>query len=212
MILTIEQTKELLDIINRNQAVVIIKELGPSFLTDDDKSLLTDSGVKWQTLYDPSLDTIFTSFHFGILSEALGFANTNKVTYKQLKEYITKGNYIPLTAREIATVNSIKWQSFSSLKSLNNRIFQDVNKVLLTGTKKEQQEFIASEIKQGYIDRKSTSEIANNIALKVGDWSRDFDRIVEYASQTAFEQGKAATIIRQFKILYKIISYRRNRE
>lgn len=199
MILSPQQTNSLLEIINRNQAIIIGREFGLDFLSDYDKFLLQSFGVDLDVLYSPQTDTIFTSFHFGLLSDALkDIGEVENITYQDLFDYISNGDYIPLTQRELATLNSIKTQSLASLKGINNRIFQDINNILQDSSRKAQEEFIRNEIERGVRNKKTTREIANEIAHKTGDWSRDFDRIVQYTSQSAYEKGKAAAIERQY--------------
>jgi len=196
--LTPENTNELLNIIDRNQCVMVAKEFGPNFLTEYDKSLLSDYGVKVDELYQLENDTVFSSFHFGLLSDSLeAIRSVSKVTYDDLKEYIKGGNYIPLTEQEKATINHIKTQNLSSLKGLGGKIFQDVNGILDDNSRTAQEEFLKREVVEGTLKKQTIRQIANEIASKTGDWSRNFDRIVEYMSQSAFESGKAAAIERQ---------------
>lgn len=197
MKLTPEQQKELLEIIERNQSLVIAKEFGLEFLTEEDKKRLEDVGLNLEELYKPELDTVFTSFNLGMLSEALDIKNQN-FTYNQLKDYIKQGSYIPLTQREIATIDNIKTQSFNDVKTLNGKIFSDVNQILLDDTLANQQQFLREEIAEGLTKKKTVRQIANKIAEKTGDWSRNFDRIIEYASNTAMESGKADMIERSY--------------
>jgi hypothetical protein len=199
MILTPKQTNSLLEIIAKNQAVVLGREFGIDFLTDYDKTLLESHGVDLDSIYSEATDTIFTSFHYGMLSDALNNINyTDKLTYNDLYEYISKGEYIPLTHQEIASINSVKTQSLASLRSIGNKIFQDINQILPDTSRSTQENFIRKEIEDGVKYKKTTREIANEIAHKTGDWSRDFDRIVQYTSQTAYEAGKAAAMTRQY--------------
>ena len=83
--LTPQQANELLNIINRNQAMVIGREFGIEFLTDYDKQLLQDYGIDLTELYSESGDTIFTSFHFGMLADSLeALSKINQITYNDL--------------------------------------------------------------------------------------------------------------------------------
>lgn len=198
MQLSVLQTQELLKIIDRNQLSVIVQELGAEFLTDYDRQLLKTFGVDVNTLFHPELSSIQTSWHFGMLSEALGQTMTNKLlNYEILKNYIREGNYIPVTRQQQATLDSIKMQTFSSLKALNGNIFSDINNILTDRTREGQQEFLAQELKEGLAKRRTVAQISHDIAWKTGDWNRNFDRIIESASQTAFEEGKAAEMQRR---------------
>src|ERR1700744_1170461 len=198
MQLTIDQLNELLSIIERNQSFIIGKEFGIDFLTDIDKQRLKDFGVDIDTLYSADADTIFTSFNLGMLSEALGMANTNGISYSQLRDYIKGGNYIPLTQRESFIIQNIKNQSFNNVKALNGRIFKDVNQILIDDSLHQQQKFLREELESGVSKKETVSKIANKIAEKTGDWTRDFDRIIEYASNTSFENGKAEMISQSY--------------
>jgi len=196
MYFTPQQIEELLNIIDKNQLVTIGQELGPEFLTNSDKSILADSGIDWKSLYNPAADSIFTSFHFGMLAEALQAHDVATMTYDDIKKYIEHGDYIPMTVGEQAALNSIKAQTYNDVKKLGGRIFSDINQIGLNRLS-DQQKFLSDEIAQGYIDKKTAREIANDIARKTGDWSRDFDRIVTYTNTLAYETGKAAMITRQ---------------
>ena len=197
MQLSIQQTQELLKIIDKNQLQIIGKELGENFFTEIDRIILRSYGIDVDTLYKPELSSIQTSFHFGMLSEALGQIQAKNVSYKEIHEYVKEGKYIPVSPRQQATLDSVKMQTFSSLKSLNGKIFEDVNNILIDKTRLGQQEFLAKELKGGLSNKKTVSQIAHAIAEKTGDWNRNFGRIIETASQTAFEEGKAAEIQRQ---------------
>ena len=170
-------------------------ELGTEYLAEADKQLLLSYGINPYGLYHPELSSIMTSFHFGMLSESLGAMNAKTVTYPEIKEYVRKGNYLPVSKIQEAALQNIKTQTFASLKTLNGKIFSDVNNVLTTQF--AQQQFLAKQTKKGIEERKSIRAIANEISLKTGDWSRNFDRIIVTASQSAFEQGRASEIERR---------------
>lgn len=199
MQLTPQQTNSLLEIIHNNQSMNIGREFGLEYLTDYDKAVLEQFGVDLDQLYSPSTDTIYSSFHFGLLSDALNQLHlADKLNYNDLHEYISRGEYIPLTEQEIASINSVKLQSLASLRSIGNKIFQDINQILPDSSRSTQEEFIKKELEDGVRYKKTVREIANEIAHKTGDWSRDFDRIIQYTSQTAYEAGKAAALQRQY--------------
>lgn len=202
------QAKGLLSIIDRNQLIAIGQELGPDFLTDADRATLGKAGVNLRSLYKLERDTLFTNFHFGMLAESLQEAQVRKLTYDELVKYIAKGQYIPLTTSELATVDSIRSQTFTDIKTLHGRIFQDVNTILGDPSIGGQKNFLKREIEEGILNKDTIRKIANNIAEKTGDWSRDFDRIVTYTSTLAYEEGKAAMIQRnagdEDPLVYKI--------
>lgn len=193
MLLTPQQTNTLLETIQRNQAIFIGREFGLDFLSEYDKSLLEASGVDWQTLYSPENDSIYSSFHLGMLAQALKDVSAmNKLTYEQVRDYVKQGEYIPITSRELATITSIKNQTLSDIKSVNGKIFQDLNNILVNSSRENQEQFLREEIEEGLRKKKTLRDIANTISSKTGDWSRNFDRIVEYQANTAYQEGRAA--------------------
>lgn len=197
MFLTVDQIQELIKIIDGNQLVIIAQELGDKFLTDYDKQLLKNNGIDYDNIYKTSNSSIDLSFHFGMLAESIGAFEANKIDYKSLKEYVSGGKYIPVTALQRAALDTIKIQSFSSLKTLNGKIFSNVNNIIEANTLKDQKQFLVDEVKEGINNKKTIRQIANDISDKTGDWSRDFDRIIETTSQNAFELGKASEIERK---------------
>lgn len=197
MQLSVQETQELLRIIDKNQLAVIGSELGSEFLTDYDRQLLNSYGVDPDTLYSPELSSLNTSFHFGMLSEALGSFEASKITYGEIRQYVKEGRYLPVSERQRAALASIKMSTFSSLRSMGGNIFSDVNNILTDKTLAGQQEFLAKELREGIDKAKTVTQIAHSIAEKTGDWGRNFDRIIETESQNAFEQGKAAAIQRR---------------
>jgi hypothetical protein len=207
MLLNPNQIEELLKIIDKNQLTAISVNLGPDFLSASDQELLMNSGVDYE--YLPEGDPIFSQFNYGLLSEALGQTAFEKLTYEQLKEYIRLGQYIPLTFSEQAAIQTIKRQTLNDLKTLDGKIFKDVNQILINNTLKEQQEFIKQEIATGLEYQKTVANIAHTISEKTGDWSRDFERIVAYNSHQAIEEGKAAMIQRNAEgeeaLVYKLV-------
>jgi hypothetical protein len=196
MILTENQIYELLTIIQKNQASFVATSFGQDFLNDYDKTILDKYAIDWTKSYDISKDIVFSSFSFGMLAQAiLNQEKIKGIDYKDLKEYISSGKYIPLTQIEKSTINSIKNQSLKDIKTLNSKIFNDVNQSLIDSSLEAQQNFLRKEIIDSSVIKKLTvSQIANEIGHKTGDWSRNFDRIVQYISQTAYEQGKASLI------------------
>lgn len=195
--ITPQQIQELLNTIDKNQTVFIAQSMGEEFLTVEDKQLLELHGIDWNTIYSSRYDTVFNSFHFGLLAYSISDIETKELTYVALKKYINSGKYIPLTLYQKEVLNSIKNQNLKDIKTLKGRIFSDVNQILLNNTPAEQQEFIKKEISDGVENGMRIKQIANEISHKTGDWSRDFDRITQFISQTAFEQGKAVAIQRR---------------
>ena len=190
-----EQIFELLRIIDRNHNIYFITQFGEDFLTKEEKDKLVEEGVDFTKLYQPENDLIFNSFHFGILAQSL-LQQAENIEYSDLKQYISRGEYLPLTTREKIVLESIRSQSLSDIKGLKGRIFQDINQILINNTRPIQEEFLREEILNRVLSKKSVEEIAREIGKKTGDWNRDFDRIVQFVSHTAYEEGKVSHILK----------------
>ena len=208
MYLTNEQTLELLSIIEKNQAILFGKQFGPEFLSEYDRSLLTANNVDWESLYNESEDGFLQSFKLGMLSQSLNDTQKLKnLKYDTLKKFVKEGKYFPLGSIERNVVNSIKQAAFSDIKTNNGKIFQDINNILGShNTIQQQEEFLRKEILSGYKKKNTLREIANDISKKTGDWSRNFDRIVEYNYNSCYQQGRLTSIEMSFgkeQLVYK---------
>lgn len=195
-----QQLHVILELIQRQTAVFSATTLGGDYLSDGEKQILKDNGIDYTKLYDESKDLVELNFHLGLLSKILSEKQVHNITFNQLKDYVTSSAYIPLNAREKATINSIKMQSMSDIRSVNERIFKDVNNVVSNqfgNARANQEEYLRDQIATGTGDRKSRKEIARQIGRLTGDWSRDFRKSVEYISHTALNEGRAAMVLRK---------------
>lgn len=206
MLLGPEQTLELLKIIDTNQAILFATQFGPEFLSSYDKSLLESHGIDWESLYSEELDSITSSFHLGMLAQTLKDTQKLKdLKFNTLKEYVRNGKYIPLSSIERNVINAIKQATYGDIKTNNGKIFQDINGILKNNNLKEQQKFLTKELLEGIKKKSTLREIANEISRKTGDWERNFDRIVEYQANSAYQAGRLASIEQQDKelLVYK---------
>lgn len=199
--LTPQQTHVILSLIERQTALFAAQTLGEQYLSDNDKKILTENGIDFKKVYDESKDLVSLNFHLGLLSKILGDNEAQKLSYEDLTQYIQRGGHIPLNAREKATLQSIKMQSMSDIRSANQRIFRDVNNVVgnqLMDARANQAEFLRDQIAEHTADRLSRRAIARKIARLTGDWNRDFNKSVQYISHTALNEGRAALLHRRY--------------
>lgn len=196
MILTPEQQQQLLKLIQRNHIGFIASSLGTAFLSNDDVKLLEDYGINAFQLYNTYSDKLLASFHLGQLAAALR-NESNNIHLKDFQQYL-KNNPLQLTKREEYVLDSVKRQALSDIKGIGSKIFQDVTNVLNENSRINQEQLIRNEIITGTEKKQSIRNISNEIASKTGDWSRNFDRIVEYVSNTAFQEGKAEYLIKTY--------------
>lgn len=199
--LTPDQVHNVIELLDRQLLFYAGKTMGQEVLSDQDKSVLANNGIDYRNIYDSSKDVANLNFHLGMLSSVLGQTEAKELTYPQLLKYIQSGQHIPLNEREIATIQSIKMQSMADIRANSGRIFQDINNVVnneFGNLKSNQQEFIREVILQGNKERKSRKEIAREIGRLTGDWSKDFNKSVQYISHTALNEGRAAMVERRY--------------
>lgn len=200
--LTPGQVHIILELLDRQILFFAGRSLGPHILSDQDKQLLASYRVDYNHSYLVDKDPVVKNFYLGILSNILSDKEVKELTSEQLINYIQSGQHIPLNAVERATIDSIKMQALSDIKTYRGRIFQDINNVVgntFSDTKANQQEFIREQILEGTAKRESRKEIARNIARLTGDWNRNFTKSVQYISHTAFNEGRAAMIERRYE-------------
>jgi hypothetical protein len=192
--LSIEQIDQILDVLRKQNITFIAKQLGPDYLTKEEKLRLKKYGIDVSKYYSLKGDVIMNSFYFGLISDALG-KDAHSTTIEQLKTYFEQGKHIPLTQTELMTIDSIKKQCLKDVKAHQGRIFSDINGTINQFEKNNREEYenvIKDVIEEGKLNKKVNGEIARDIARKTGDWSRDFSKVVEFVSHMAFDEGRAA--------------------
>ena len=197
--LTVDNIKSLLDIIDKNNIIYINKNLGPSYLNEQELSVLKNMGIDPQTFYSESNDIAKMSLHFGMIVDAIG-KDAEKATYNDLVEYFEKRKYIPLSKIDNLALDSVKKQYLGDIKSNKNKIFNDINNIISKSEKSNRYSYekvIRDTIKEGIVNKKVNSEIARDLGRLTGDWNRNFNRIVDFVSHTAYDEGRAISIMRK---------------
>lgn len=194
-----KQITELISIIEKNGTIFIAENLGPDYLTDVEVERLKRMGINPSKLYAPHKDFVLQQFYLGLISDAMG-REVQGVTFDDIKKNLKAGNYIPTTFREKATIESIKKQFLGDIRGINGKMFADVNGIIANNeaqNKAAYEKVIRDEVERGILARKTNREIANEIHRKTGDWSRNFDRIVQFIGHQAFDEGRAALYEKQ---------------
>lgn len=199
--LTNDQIHTVLELLDRQLIFFAGSTLGPGALSDQDKDTLAKHGINADTIYSEDKDPIVLNFHLGLLSNILSDEKAKGLSYDQLIKYIQSGQHIPLNDREKATINSIRMQSMADIRANKGKIFSDVNNVVakqFDSARADQEEFIRDRIIDSNKERSARKNISREIAKLTGDWSRNFDKSVQYISHTALNEGRAAMIERRY--------------
>ena len=189
-----KQVIELLSIIEKNGTIFIAQNLGPDYLTNSEIEGLKRMGIDPAKTYLPHKDFILQQFYLGLLSDAMG-KGIQQVSFADIKANLKAGSYIPQTFREKASIESIRKQFLGDIRGINGKVFTDVNGIISGNEAKNRSAYekvIRDEVERGKLAKKTNREISSEIHHKTGDWSRDFDKVVEYIGHQAFDEGRAA--------------------
>lgn len=192
--LTPDQIQNILNIMDKQHLMFIGKTIGPEYLTLQELNSLKKWGINPQTYYNEAKDIFKLSFHFGLIADSIGELEMKNATYEDIVDYFKKGKYIPLTKVQKFTLESVKKQYLGDIKANKGRIFNDINGVISKNEKNNRaayEDAIRKKIEQGIFERKTKRQIASELGHLTGDWNRNFVRIVDFVSHTAFDEGRA---------------------
>lgn len=162
-------------------------------LTDDDVKLLKSHGID-PDQFKSELTPFQQEFYFGRLAAVLGAQNARKVTYNDLKKYIRRGQYIPLSRAEQEALRSLETKTYNYIKGLGQNISTFIENKLLDenlARRDYYESVIRDATKRAIVERESARSVMAEIGKKTGDWQRDLGRIAETEMQNAYETGKA---------------------
>lgn len=188
---TIDQLHQALGLIQNKTNETIASEIGPEFLSKEDIRNIKAMGVDPSKIYDKKNDKILNAFLYGKLASTLRNRDTEKYRIVDLRDDIVNNRIKELSEREAIVLSHLKVNLFNDVKLMEGRIFKDISHILIKDTLANQRMLLKKEIKNGVAHKKTIQEIASAIAIKTGDWQRNFKIIVQYSITQAFEQGKA---------------------
>lgn len=215
MIFTPEDIQRLFNIIDYRLARVVADVLGKEFLTPEDINVLEAFGFDLEKEIS-SIPPYYQSFLFGRLAGILRPDQLKTLNYTDFKTYISDKQYGKLTDREKAEYSAAATRTYGYIKGMGNRIKEtlgnSVSEEEIKNLVEERRISDLSAVKQnmerGILERKSVQAIVSNIGSQVGDWNRDWGRIVETEMQNIFSLGQTQTIIEKHGIdalVYKTV-------
>lgn len=198
MIFTQQKIQEILRIINFNHTLFIGTNVGTDVLTKEDVKLLRSFGIDLKDLKTP-FTPYEQNFYFGRLAAALGNENASKLQYNDFKQYLRRGQYIPLNTREKASLSFAKQRTYSHLKNLDQTVASNTANIILNEGQSYRDLFEATtkgSIERAILERDTINSVISEIGTKTGDWARDLGRIAATEMQTVYSEGRAAQIER----------------
>lgn len=189
------QIDEIFEIMDNFNAMFISQNIGVDKLSRNDLRILKRFGINSDNIRQKNL--VDYVYKFGMLSSGLKFKRTSKFNFQTLKKFIQSGKFLPLNDVELFTLDVLKEQVTKDVNNANNRHKNDLLQIVIT---KEQDKKYAQLIKKEAIDavkeRKTKQELASILANKTNDWNRDFTKIADYVMHSAFNHGRAMSMLR----------------
>lgn len=208
MVFSEEQIREILRLVDFTNTAFVAGNISTTILSESDKQILSDFGIdisKLKTDYTPYEQL----YYFGRLASILGPLNAQKVTFSDLKKYLQRGQFIPLSDSERDALTYLENKSYSYIKGLGEDIKASiVSKIEDENLAKRSyyEKVIGDSLKRAVIERDSVKSVVSEIGLKTGDWERDLGRIAETELQNAYEYGKGASFYDKYgnkRVYYK---------
>lgn len=199
MLLSFAEIQDILGILQRHQYVLIAEQLGLNYLTQDEINILLAAGVDLDQ-FKNNQGIIDHAFLFGILAEAIKDDRAKKMSYKQFKDFIKSGNFVPLTEAEEYALEQVKNRAYTDIVGLGNRIASGTSNLIIRSNN-SQQASIRKIIRDKTVDavkyRKTATQLASDLGHATEDWERDWLRIAQYVMHEAYNYGRAQTVFKE---------------
>ena len=146
--------------------------IGSDYLSEDEMNFLEDNlgKSKLDSSKIPLLDKIFA---FGQIAQKIGLENANKITKKDLEDWL-KENKVKVTTQ----LEKIKAQAYLDVLSKQFQIEKDLKQGILNEANKEEFEM---------------SNVVDYIKKKFEDWAY-LKNTISYVSESALNEGKVEEI------------------
>ena len=190
-----KQIRELVSIIDLTHFAFIGEHIGSTQLTSNELTLLKKSGID-PTLF-PKYGTADIAFRFGLIADALGKEKAQKMSFPEFKKFLDNQGYLPYTKQEEYALDHIKHRMTDDVRGLSSRIKHDITNMNAEQARRKHKKYrkvVDTAVKEAVVDNAGVTSLANDIHSKLGNWSRDFDRIADYTLHEAFDMGKAMSI------------------
>lgn len=190
MIFSPEEVQSFLNIIDRDNAILIARILGKEALNDEDLSILKKFNISPQSI-SKEIPSYWQSYLFGRLIPRLSDKQIKSLGWKDFSKYIREGQAPKPTVREIAQYVAAQNRTYNYIKGMATRqkefLSVEISQAELLDT-------IHSKMKEGVVKRQSVNQIASNIGRQLKRWNQDWGRIVETELQFINTLGTAQVI------------------
>lgn len=190
----------MLNLLDKSRLIFIAQQVGLNYLTPAEKFILTQAGVDLNK-FTNSKGIIEHAFLFGILAEAIGDKRAKNMSYNDFIKFLASGQFIPLTEAEEFALDQIKGRAYSDITNLGQRMKNTLSNAVLKNNQ-SRAAAVAQVIRGKTIKaielRKSSRQLAAELAEVSQDWEVDWLRIAYYLMHEAYNTGRAQSILKTY--------------
>lgn len=190
----------MLNLLDKSRLIFIAQQVGLNYLTPAEKFILTQAGVDLNK-FTNSKGIIEHAFLFGILAEAIGDKRAKNMSYADFTKFLASGQFIPLTETEEFALEQIKGRAYTDITNLGNRMKNTLSNAALKNNQ-SRAAAVAQVIRGKAIKavelRKSSRQLAAELAEASQDWEVDWLRIAYYLMHEAYNTGRAQSILKTY--------------
>ena len=208
MVISEKQIDEILRLVDFTQTLFIAGNISTDVLSESDRKILSDFGID-VSKFENNLTPYRQLYHFGRLASILGSLNSQKISFDDLRKYIRRGQFIPLSSSERDTLSYLEKKSYSYIKGLG----EGIKSFIVSSIEDENiakrdyyEKVIGDSLKRTVVERDTVRSIVSEIGEKTGDWESDLGRIAETELQNAYEYGKGSAFHEKYgdkRVFYK---------
>lgn len=200
MVFTHQQILQMLNLLDKSRLIFIAQQVGLNYLTPAEKFILTQAGVDLNKFTNNN-GIIEHAFLFGILAEAIGDKRAKNMSYADFTKFLASGQFIPLTEAEEFALDQIKGRAYSDITNLGQRMKNTLSNAALKNNQ-SRAAAVAQVIRGKAIKaielRKSSRQLAAELAEASQDWEVDWLRIAYYLMHEAYNTGRAQSILKTY--------------
>lgn len=190
----------MLNLLDKSRLIFIAQQVGLNYLTPAEKFILAQAGVDLNK-FTNSKGIIEHAFLFGILAEAIGDKRAKNMSYVDFTKFLASGQFIPLTEAEEFALDQIKGRAYTDITNLGQRMKNTLSNAALKNNQ-SRAAAVAQVIRGKAIKaielRKSSRQLAAELAEASQDWEVDWLRIAYYLMHEAYNTGRAQSILKTY--------------
>lgn len=201
---TVDELQGLLNIVDKNSAILVAQTLGKGFLTKSDEVLLKLNGVDIEKI-SKDIPPYWQAYLFGRIVGQLSKDQISSLDYRDLRLYVEK-EQDKVSERDLEEYRIAGQRTYSYIKGMGQRqreilsstvSSEDLN-YLVEKKRREDVKTIKEKISDGVLRRESVKKITQKIADQSKSWDKDWARITETECQSIYNLGTAQTISNRY--------------